>query len=63
MPKIIYEPLDRLDPMFKEAPTRYAPNPPKPQAAKPELKSDKGKAKSPDHQAGTLPVLEANKKR
>jgi hypothetical protein len=25
MPKITYQPLDRLDPMFDEAPTRYSP--------------------------------------
>jgi hypothetical protein len=27
MPKIIYRPFDRLDPMLKEAPTRYSPRP------------------------------------
>jgi hypothetical protein len=25
MPKIIYRPFDRLDPMLNEAPTRYSP--------------------------------------
>jgi hypothetical protein len=27
MPKITYVPLDRLDPMYSETPTRYSPRP------------------------------------
>ena len=51
MPKTIWQSSDRLDPMYNEAPTRYSPNPPKSQAAEPELKSGKGEAESPDHTA------------
>jgi hypothetical protein len=49
MPKVIYKPLDRLDPIFEEAPTRYSARPVRSQAAAPERKNDNGKPNTSDH--------------